>query len=110
LPGKKKGGSSALTEETAHFPTTHSEAKSLGDKSGPTRHWCSGQTINDALPCLRWMQDAISSGSRQHENPIKKQFNLILVYNSPRPSCANYHTYYFHPVTGPYPVQIELIR
>tara|TARA_R110002167_G_scaffold144106_1_gene334013 strand:+ start:29761 stop:29943 length:183 start_codon:yes stop_codon:yes gene_type:complete len=25
LPGKKKGGSSALTEETARFPTTHSK-------------------------------------------------------------------------------------
>jgi hypothetical protein len=77
LPGKKKGGSSALTEETAHFPTTHSEAKSLGDKSGPTRHWCSGQTINDALHVCVESKMRFLIGNH---NPKNRQKSTLTLY------------------------------
>ncbi|WP_296992263.1 hypothetical protein [Thalassospira sp. UBA1131] len=76
-PEKEKGGSSAIAEETAHFPTTHYKAKNLADISGPTRHWCSGQTINDALHVCVESKMRFLIGNH---NPKNRQKSTLTLY------------------------------
>jgi hypothetical protein len=53
------------------------QGKNLADMSGPTRHWCSGQTINDALHVcveskMRFLID--------NHNPKNQQKSTLTLY------------------------------
>jgi len=53
------------------------QGKNLADISGPTRHWCSGQTINDALHVCVESKMRFLIGNH---NPKNRQKSTLTLY------------------------------